>query len=191
MRTECICTAKDGHLCLRCKTKQNSKLDSKTNRCYGIGCSESILDGFGGRVVFGVIRHYRVSVAEHNQDAITMQDIYSHAVTLYDQLPDEGVEDDIIDCRTGCYRGFFGYITPTASKRTPPPKKTKVLAYNTSNTPENGNLRRSQNEDSLQLLLRRNSDGVGLRLYVALSLVVVLPRQGDQDQFFPSLHQFQ
>ena len=48
-RTECICTAK-GHLCLRCKTKQNSKLDSRNSECYGTGCSRSEQDGFGGRV---------------------------------------------------------------------------------------------------------------------------------------------
>lgn len=50
MRTECICTAKDGHLCVRCKTKQNSKLETRHNQCYGTGCSKSISDDFGGRV---------------------------------------------------------------------------------------------------------------------------------------------
>ena len=50
IRSECICTAKDGHLCFRCKTKQNSKLDGRKNQCYGIGCSKLKLDDLGRRV---------------------------------------------------------------------------------------------------------------------------------------------
>lgn len=50
MRTKCLCTAKDGHLCLRCKTKQNSNLDIRKDECYGIDCSKSKLAGRGGRV---------------------------------------------------------------------------------------------------------------------------------------------
>ncbi|KAL2059627.1 hypothetical protein ABVK25_000920 [Lepraria finkii] len=46
----CICTAKDGHLCLKCKTEQKSDLETKLSRCYGEGCSKTKPCGFSGRV---------------------------------------------------------------------------------------------------------------------------------------------
>lgn len=130
MRTECICTAKDGHLCLRCKTKQNSKVDSKTNRCYGIGCSESILDGFGGRVCLWcdspLPRERSRAQSRRDYDA---RHLLARSHSSYDQIPDEGFEDDIIDSAEHDAIGASSFITPTASKRTPSPKKTKVVAY--------------------------------------------------------------
>ena len=46
----CICTPKEGHLCLRCKSEQRSKLAVKLARCYGQGCTRTQAGGFPGRV---------------------------------------------------------------------------------------------------------------------------------------------
>ena len=46
----CICTPKDGHLCLRCKIEQRSNLAVKLARCYGQGCTETQSGGFSGRI---------------------------------------------------------------------------------------------------------------------------------------------
>ena len=34
----CVCAAKDGHLCLKCKTYQNSSAEADADKCYGQGC---------------------------------------------------------------------------------------------------------------------------------------------------------
>ena len=46
----CICTPKEGHLCLRCKIEQRSKLAAKLATCYGQGCTRTQPGGFPGRV---------------------------------------------------------------------------------------------------------------------------------------------
>ena len=46
----CICTPKEGHLCVRCKIEQRSKLAVKLARCYGQGCTRTQPGGFPGRV---------------------------------------------------------------------------------------------------------------------------------------------
>ncbi len=46
MEWTCMCTAKDGHLCLRCKTEQKH---FDIDQCYGEACSEKA-GGFPGRV---------------------------------------------------------------------------------------------------------------------------------------------
>ena len=46
----CICTPKDGHLCLRCKIEQRSNLAIKLARCYGQDCMETQPGGFSGRI---------------------------------------------------------------------------------------------------------------------------------------------
>ena len=46
----CICTPKEGHLCLRCKIEQRSKLEAKLATCYGQGCRRTQPGGFPGRV---------------------------------------------------------------------------------------------------------------------------------------------
>ncbi len=46
----CICTPRDGHLCLRCKIEQRSKLAVKLARCYGQGCTRTQPGGFPGRI---------------------------------------------------------------------------------------------------------------------------------------------
>lgn len=45
----CICTPKDGHLCLKCKIEQRSNLAVKLTRCYGQGCTWTRPEGFSGR----------------------------------------------------------------------------------------------------------------------------------------------
>lgn len=37
----CICTAKDGHLCFKCKTKQSSSSPDDLSRCYGDSCTST------------------------------------------------------------------------------------------------------------------------------------------------------
>ena len=46
----CVCSAKDGHLCLKCKAAQKS--DSRVNRdkCHGRGCSRTKVGGFPSQV---------------------------------------------------------------------------------------------------------------------------------------------
>ena len=46
----CICTPKDGHLCLRCKIEQRSNLAVKLARCYGQGCTWTRPGGFSARI---------------------------------------------------------------------------------------------------------------------------------------------
>ena len=46
----CICTPKEGYLCLRCKIEQRSKLAVKLARCYGQGCKRTQPGGFPGRI---------------------------------------------------------------------------------------------------------------------------------------------
>ena len=46
----CICTPKEGHLCLRCKSEQRSQLAVKLARCYGQDCTRTQAGGFPGRV---------------------------------------------------------------------------------------------------------------------------------------------
>ncbi len=46
----CICTAKDGHLCIQCKTMQNCNTKERLERCHGKGCSRAKEGGFAGRI---------------------------------------------------------------------------------------------------------------------------------------------
>lgn len=47
---ECSCTAKDGHLCIRCKTRQGSEAEQYRNHCHGEKCSKVRSDGFRGKI---------------------------------------------------------------------------------------------------------------------------------------------
>ena len=138
VRTECICTAKDGHLCLRCKTKQNSKLNSKTNRCYGIGCSKSMLDGFGGRVCLWcdlpLPRERSRAQSRRDYDA---RHLLARSHSSYDRIPDGGVADNVIDSAEQDAIGASSVFTQSASRRT---KKTKVVAYNSFEDARKGEL---------------------------------------------------
>ena len=46
----CACTAKDGDLCLACKTAQNKNLDRELAICYGDECSATRNGAFEGRI---------------------------------------------------------------------------------------------------------------------------------------------
>ena len=46
----CACSAKDGHLCLECKTMQNSKSVDEVGKCYGEACKVSLDETEVGRV---------------------------------------------------------------------------------------------------------------------------------------------
>ena len=46
----CSCTAKDGHLCLECKKKQESEAKTHVDQCHGNGCSVMKVMGFPSRV---------------------------------------------------------------------------------------------------------------------------------------------
>ena len=50
LRGLCVCTAKDGHLCLACKTRQNEMVDQELAICYGNGCSATKDGSFEGRI---------------------------------------------------------------------------------------------------------------------------------------------
>ena len=129
-RTECICTAKEGHLCLSCKSTQNPKLDSRKNQCYGIGCSKSELDGFGGRVCLWCDKPLprERSRAESRRD-YDARHLIARRHSSYDLPPEEGAEDDIIDpAEQEAVWASTTFIPPTLG-RAPLPKKTKVGAY--------------------------------------------------------------
>ena len=50
----CICTAKDGHLCLKCKDFQNSTAISDADQCFGLRCTNRASEGdyteMGGKI---------------------------------------------------------------------------------------------------------------------------------------------
>ena len=61
----CVCTATDGHLCLKCKTAQKSDSEINRDRCHGRGCSRTKAGGFPSQVcVWCTLRlpseHHRV-----------------------------------------------------------------------------------------------------------------------------------
>lgn len=130
MRTECICTAKDGHLCLRCTTKQNSKLESRYKQCHGIGCSRLEPDGFGGRVCLwcDLPLPRELSRAESRRD-YDSRHLHARKHSSYDRSPEEGAEDDIINNAEPETIGTLSYFTSSASERTPSPRKAKVVVY--------------------------------------------------------------
>ena len=95
MRTECICIAKDGHLCLNCKNKNNHDIDSKAKQCFGIGCPKPNSDGFGGRVCLwcdSPLPRER-SRAESRRD-YDVRHLLARRHSSYDQLSEE---NEIID----------------------------------------------------------------------------------------------
>lgn len=124
-RTECVCTAKDGHLCLGCKTKQNSSLGTGTNQCYGMGCLKSTADGFGGRVCLwcGLSLPRERSRAESRRD-YDARHLLARTHSSYDQSSGAEAEDSFIDpAEQGAVWASF------RSERTTPPKKAKAVAY--------------------------------------------------------------
>lgn len=130
MRTKCICTAKDGHLCLRCKTKQNSNLDIRNKQCHGKGCSEPKSEGFGGRVCLWcdlpLPRERSRAESRREYDA---RHLFARMHSSYDQHSGEGAEDDFIDpAEQEAVWASFPF-TSSASERMLSPKKVKASAY--------------------------------------------------------------
>lgn len=130
MRTECICTAKDGHLCLSCKTKQNSDLDIRKNQCYGIGCSKSKSDGFGGRVCLWcsspLPRERSRAESRRNYDA---RHLLARTHSSYDQTTVEGAEDDVIGPAEQETIWASSPFTLSTSIRMTAPNKANAVAY--------------------------------------------------------------
>ena len=130
IRTECICTARDGHLCLKCKTKQNSKVGIRTNKCYGIGCSKSISDSFGGRVCLWcdlpLPRERSRAESRRDYDA---RHLLARTHSSYEQTVGEGPEDDSIDSAKPETVRTSSPLTSPAPERTTSPKKGKAVAH--------------------------------------------------------------
>ena len=128
--TECVCTARDGHLCLRCKTKQNSNFETRNNQCYGKGCSKSLSDTFGGRVCLWcdlpLPRERSRAESRRDYDA---RHLLARTHSSYEQTVGEVPEDDSIDCAGPDTERTSSLLTPPASARTPSPKKGKSIAY--------------------------------------------------------------
>lgn len=127
MRGECICTAKDGHLCLKCKTKQNSELETRHNQCYGQGCSKSILEDFGGRVCIwcDVPLPRERSRAESRRD-YDIRHILARTHSSYDQSPGEETLLDLGGEEVVCASSTS---TSSASGMKTPTKKVKAFAH--------------------------------------------------------------
>lgn len=123
MRTECVCTAKDGHLCLRCKTKQNSSLGTR-DKCYGMRCLKSKADGFGGRVCLwcGLSLPRERSRAESRRD-YDVRHLLARTHSSYDQTSPADAEERVIDPAEP------EAVWASRSERTTPPKKAKAVAY--------------------------------------------------------------
>lgn len=127
MRTECICIAKDGHLCMNCKKKQNHEIDSKDEQCVGIGCSKPKSDGFGGRVCLwcGLPLPRERSRAESRRD-YDLRHLLARRHSSYNQLSEEKKIIDFADQEADRASSPF---TSSASERTSSLKKEKVVAY--------------------------------------------------------------
>lgn len=128
MRTECICTARDGHLCLRCKTKQNQRLDIRNNQCYGTGCSKSRSDGFGGRICLwcDLPLPPERSKAESRRD-YDARHLLARTHSSYDRPTEEVAEDDIIDPAE--QEAIWASSPFSASEMTTSQKQAKAAVY--------------------------------------------------------------
>ena len=123
--TECICTAKDGHLCLACKTKQNSDFRSSNNQCYI--CTESKSDGFGGRVCLwcNLPLPRERSRAESRRD-YDARHLLACRFFSYDQPREEGA-DGITDPAVQEVVWASYAFTPPALERTISSKNAKII----------------------------------------------------------------
>ena len=125
-RTECTCTAKDGHLCLRCKTKQNSKLDCRKSQCFGMGCSLSKTDYIGGRVCLWC--NHPLSRERSRAESRRIYDarhLLARRHSSYDKSLGEGPETDVVTtAEQEAIWASSGFTSSSA--RTPSPKKAKV-----------------------------------------------------------------
>ncbi len=90
----CICTAKSGHLCFRCKTKQKVEFQVNLERCHGKGCSRTKAGGFPPRVCLWCGRrlpndHDRASTRrEYNS-----RHLLARSLSTYER----GTDDDVME----------------------------------------------------------------------------------------------
>ena len=126
-RTECTCAAKDGHLCLRCKTKQNLKLDCRKIQCFGMGCSTSKMDYFGGRVCLWCNHPLpRERSRAESRRIYDARHLLARRHSSYNQSLGEGPETDFIDTAEQEAIWASSGSTSSASAKTPSPKKANV-----------------------------------------------------------------
>ena len=126
-RTECTCTAKDGHLCLRCKTKQNSKLDCRENQCFGMGCSTSKTGDIGGRVCLWCNHPLpRERSRAESRRIYDARHLLARRHSSYNKSLAEGPETDVIATAEQEAIWASSGFTSSASARMPSPKKAKV-----------------------------------------------------------------
>jgi len=119
----CICTAKDGHLCLRCKTEQK-QLD--IDQCFGEGCSETKTGGFPARVCLWCDLRLpgERSRAEARRD-YDKRHLLARNHSSYERLPED---DDLDDPAT--QRAMWESSSPSASSgHTSGTRKAKVPNY--------------------------------------------------------------
>ena len=128
-RTECTCTVKDGHLCLSCKTKQNSKLDCRENQCFGIGCSTSKTHSFGGRICLWCNHPLpRERSRAESRRIYDARHLLARRHSSYNQSLGEGPETDVIDTAEQEAIWNSSSFTSFAAARSPSPKKANVKA---------------------------------------------------------------
>ena len=90
----CNCTAKSGHICLKCKTEQNAERLNEAERCYGQGClygySKSRATPMEGRVCLWCSRQLpgSRSRAESRRD-YDARHILARSHSSYDRHPEE------------------------------------------------------------------------------------------------------
>lgn len=90
----CICTAKDGHLCIECQTKQKCDAKENLDQCHGEGCSRAKQGGFAGRVCLWCDRR----LSSENNRATARRDydlkhILARSHSMYEHASDDGIVD--------------------------------------------------------------------------------------------------
>lgn len=130
VRPECICLPKYGHLCLQCKLKQKSSFEIRDNQCYGLGCSKSKSDGFGGRVCLwcDLPLPRKRSRAESRRD-YDARYLLARTHSTYGQPTEEGHKDDIIDPAEQEAIWASSSLTLSASELTRSSKQARPVAY--------------------------------------------------------------
>ncbi|MCJ1457134.1 hypothetical protein MMC28_007501 [Mycoblastus sanguinarius] len=90
----CICSGKDGHLCLRCKNEEKANPQDKPEGCYGKGCSGKKENGRGGRFCLwcNLPLPSALTRAESRRE-YDRKHLHARSHSTYDRSP----EDDTID----------------------------------------------------------------------------------------------
>lgn len=93
----CICTAKDGHLCFACKTKQKCDAKENLDQCHGEGCSRAKDGGFAGRVCLWCDRR----LSRENGRATTRRDYdLRHLLARSHSMYERASDDEILNPAT-------------------------------------------------------------------------------------------